>query len=147
MKPIHVLLWLFAVLLLVVIAALAVRAMRALQGPPLQPWHTHVPVELSAQQMDASDWQGYLAQERVIFDDIRATRKSDFINAFWRYIAFDAELLERTVESPAARSSSVRPTPYEAENEHLRSLAHAEREIDADAESLAAADAPPEAFE
>ena len=58
-----------------------------------------------------------------------------------------AALLERTVESPAARSSSVRPTPYEAENEHRRSLAHAEREIDADAESLAAADAPPEAFE
>lgn len=33
---------------------------------------------------------------RAVFDDIRATRKSDFINAFWRYIAFDAELLERT---------------------------------------------------
>lgn len=33
---------------------------------------------------------------RAVFDDIRATRKSDFVNAFWRYIAFDAELLERT---------------------------------------------------
>lgn len=33
---------------------------------------------------------------RAVFDDIRATRKSDLINDFWRYIAFDAELLERT---------------------------------------------------
>jgi len=33
---------------------------------------------------------------RAVFDDIRATRKSDFVNAFWRYLAFDAALLERT---------------------------------------------------
>ena len=33
---------------------------------------------------------------RAVFDDIRATRKSDFINNFWRYLAFDADLLERT---------------------------------------------------
>ncbi|MFA7665679.1 MAG: carboxymuconolactone decarboxylase family protein [Burkholderiaceae bacterium] len=33
---------------------------------------------------------------RAVFDDIRATRKSDFINAFWQHLAFDAELLERT---------------------------------------------------
>ncbi len=72
MKPGRILLWLFAALLLVVVAALGVRALRALQGPALQPWHTHVPVELTAQQIDASDWQGYLAQERAIFDDIRA---------------------------------------------------------------------------
>ena len=32
----------------------------------------------------------------AVFDDIRATRKSDFINNFWRYLAFDPELLERT---------------------------------------------------
>jgi alpha-beta hydrolase superfamily lysophospholipase len=46
--------------------------MRSMHGPALQPWHTHVPVELSAQQLEAGDWQGYLAQERAIFDDIRA---------------------------------------------------------------------------
>jgi AhpD family alkylhydroperoxidase len=33
---------------------------------------------------------------RAVFDDIRATRKSDFINAFWRHLAFDAGLLEQT---------------------------------------------------
>lgn len=33
---------------------------------------------------------------RAVFDDIRAARKSDFINNFWRYLAFDPDLLERT---------------------------------------------------
>ena len=33
---------------------------------------------------------------RAVFDDIRATRKSDLINNFWHYIAFDPDLLERT---------------------------------------------------
>lgn len=33
---------------------------------------------------------------KAVFDDIRATRKSDFINNFWRAAANDAALLERT---------------------------------------------------
>jgi len=33
---------------------------------------------------------------RVIFDDIRATRKSDFVNNFWRALANQPALLERT---------------------------------------------------
>ena len=33
---------------------------------------------------------------KAVFDDIRATRKTDFINNIWHYLAFDAELLERT---------------------------------------------------
>ena len=33
---------------------------------------------------------------RAIFADIRATRGSDFINNFWRGLAHDAALLERT---------------------------------------------------
>jgi len=31
-----------------------------------------------------------------VFDDIRATRKTDFINNLWRALAFDPALLERT---------------------------------------------------
>lgn len=43
---------------------------------------------------------------RAVFDDIRATRKSDRINEFWRYVAFDAELLERTwAEAKAVMAS------------------------------------------
>ncbi len=33
---------------------------------------------------------------RAVFDDIRATRKTDFVNNLWRALAFDATLLERT---------------------------------------------------
>ena len=33
---------------------------------------------------------------RAVFDDIRSTRKTDFINNLWRALAFDPALLERT---------------------------------------------------
>lgn len=33
---------------------------------------------------------------RAVFDDIRATRKSDFINNFWLYLATDPSALEST---------------------------------------------------
>lgn len=33
---------------------------------------------------------------KVVFDDIRATRGSEHINHFWRYLAFDPSLLEAT---------------------------------------------------
>ena len=33
---------------------------------------------------------------KAVFDDIRATRKTDFINNLWRSLAFDPALLERT---------------------------------------------------
>jgi AhpD family alkylhydroperoxidase len=33
---------------------------------------------------------------KAVFDDIRTTRKSDFINHLWQYLAFDPPLLEST---------------------------------------------------
>ena len=36
---------------------------------------------------------------KAIFDDIRATRQSDFVNNFWRALANDAATLKRTWES------------------------------------------------
>lgn len=39
---------------------------------------------------------------RAVFDDIRATRKSDFVNNFWRALAHDPELLRRTWEGVKA---------------------------------------------
>jgi AhpD family alkylhydroperoxidase len=35
---------------------------------------------------------------KEVFDDIRATRKSDFVNNFWRGLANDPPLLKRTWE-------------------------------------------------
>jgi len=72
MKLGRTLIWLFIALLLVAAVGLGVRAMRAARGPALQPWHTHVPIELSADELDAADWKRYLAQEQAIFEDIRA---------------------------------------------------------------------------
>ena len=36
---------------------------------------------------------------KAVFDDIRATRKSDFVNNFWRALANQPEILERTWSS------------------------------------------------
>src|ERR1700727_1166898 len=45
-----------------------------------------------------------LTDERVkaVFDDVRSTRKSDFVNNFWRALANQPELLERTWASVKA---------------------------------------------
>ena len=39
---------------------------------------------------------GLAPRVQAVFDDIRATRGTDFINNFWRYLAFDPALLEST---------------------------------------------------
>ncbi len=47
---------------------------------------------------------------KAVFDDIRATRKSDFINNIWRYLAFDPQLLENTwgeIKSVMACESAI----------------------------------------
>src|SRR5690348_17871235 len=39
------------------------------------------------------------AEVRAVYDDIMATRKTDWINNFWKAIAHDPALLKRTWES------------------------------------------------
>ena len=49
---------------------------------------------------------------KAVFDDIRATRKSDFINNVWRYLALDPGLLEevwRDVKAVLATPSALDP--------------------------------------
>ena len=53
---------------------------------------------------------------KVVMDDIRATRKSDFINNFWIYLAFDPALLEETwysVKAVMAQPSALDPLTKE----------------------------------
>ena len=53
---------------------------------------------------------------KTVFDDIRATRGSDFINNLWRYLAFDASLLENTwrdVKDVMAKPSHLDPMTKE----------------------------------
>ena len=72
MKLKRILFWLLIGLVLLGAVALGVRSLNALRGPPLQPWHTFVPVELSAAELDTADWARYLAQEKAIFEAVRA---------------------------------------------------------------------------
>jgi AhpD family alkylhydroperoxidase len=53
---------------------------------------------------------------KAVFDDIRATRQTDFINNLWRHLAFDPVLLERTwaeVKAVMATPSSLDPLTKE----------------------------------
>ncbi|MCZ4304688.1 carboxymuconolactone decarboxylase family protein [Zoogloeaceae bacterium G21618-S1] len=53
---------------------------------------------------------------KAVFDDIRATRQTDFINNMWRYLAFDAVLLEHTwaeVKAVMATPSEIDPLTKE----------------------------------
>ena len=53
---------------------------------------------------------------KSVFDDIRATRGSDFINNLWYYLSFDPSLLETTwsdVKSVMAKPSHLDPMTKE----------------------------------
>ena len=53
---------------------------------------------------------------KAVFDDIRATRKSNFINNLWHYLTFDIELLEdtwREVKGVMAKPSHLDPLTKE----------------------------------
>ncbi len=68
----RILKWLLIAAVAITAVALGVRSYRALSGPPLQPWHTFVPQELRAAELDASDWPRYLTQEQTVFESVRA---------------------------------------------------------------------------
>jgi alpha-beta hydrolase superfamily lysophospholipase len=53
------------------LAVLALRIWDTRGGPALQPWHTHVPKELSPGEMDDTDWAGYLAHEEAMVAELR----------------------------------------------------------------------------
>ena len=53
---------------------------------------------------------------KAVFDDIRATRKTDFINNLWHHLAFDPVLLARTwqeVKAVMATPSTLDPLTKE----------------------------------
>ncbi|HEH9403630.1 TPA: alpha/beta hydrolase [Aeromonas bestiarum] len=54
-------------LLLALLLGWGVIAYLAWQAAPLQLWHTFVPPELSAEELDSSDWQAYLTREQQLF--------------------------------------------------------------------------------
>jgi len=53
---------------------------------------------------------------KAVFDDIRATRQSDFINNIWRTLAFDPALLEQVwseIKAVMATPSAIDPKTKE----------------------------------
>jgi len=57
----------FVVLFALLVAGVAFRLFYV---PPLRPWHTYVPVELTATEMDRAAWKEYIDRENSIFDEI-----------------------------------------------------------------------------
>ncbi|WP_237214202.1 alpha/beta hydrolase [Falsiroseomonas oryziterrae] len=55
----------------VIALVVAVRAIMALTGPELRPWHLVVPPELDAAALDATDWAGFMAAEARAFAAVR----------------------------------------------------------------------------
>jgi alpha-beta hydrolase superfamily lysophospholipase len=61
-----------ATLLVIVAATLLIgRIVQTERGPPLEPWHTFVPVEPHAAELDTLNWTAYLAAEDRIFSSVR----------------------------------------------------------------------------
>jgi len=56
---------------IVFVTLIAVRTYDVQRGPALEPWHTHVPHELSREEIDKSDWPAWLAAENAAFDEVR----------------------------------------------------------------------------
>jgi len=61
-------------LVLTVVAAtlIVARAWDSQRGSPLEPWHTYVPNDMHASQIDKVDWAEYVKAEEAIFRDVRA---------------------------------------------------------------------------
>ena len=64
--------WLAVIVLVALVTLLGVRAFDAQRSPPLEAWHTFVPHELPAGEIDRADWAAYLAAEQRAFDEVRS---------------------------------------------------------------------------
>ncbi|NCG53231.1 alpha/beta hydrolase [Serratia fonticola] len=74
--------WSKRIVLLVIclfIGALGVRIYDTERGPSLQPWHTFVPHEMQADEIDKTNWVDYMTAEDAIFEEVRqnVTNKLD----------------------------------------------------------------------
>ncbi len=54
----------------IIILALGLRVWALGSGPPLRPWHEHVPEEMAAAAMDRADWAGFITAERALFEGV-----------------------------------------------------------------------------
>jgi alpha-beta hydrolase superfamily lysophospholipase len=71
---------------LVLLTIFAVRAFDAWRSPPLKLWHTEVPHELEADDIDRADWSTWMKAEDAVFAEVRA-RVTDKLPAEDRIVA------------------------------------------------------------
>ncbi|MBS7707616.1 alpha/beta hydrolase [Chelatococcus asaccharovorans] len=60
-----------AVLAIIAVLLIGLRIYDIGRGPPLEPWHTYVPDELSRAELDGASLEDYLTAENRIFADVR----------------------------------------------------------------------------
>lgn len=56
---------------LMLVTLVGLRIYDSQRGLPLEPWHTFVPKELSAETLDKANWKQYVEREREIFEELR----------------------------------------------------------------------------
>ena len=70
-KLVKTLKWVLALCAVSLVTLLAVRAYDSQDDPPLELWHTYIPHEMTAEEIDKSDWAKYVAVEQRLFDEVR----------------------------------------------------------------------------
>ena len=58
-------------LAIVLATVLGIRAWDSQRGEPLEPWHTYVPHELHADELERADWAAYIAAENAALEEVR----------------------------------------------------------------------------
>jgi alpha-beta hydrolase superfamily lysophospholipase len=56
---------------IIALTLLGVRAYDSRRGAPLELWHTYVPHDMVAHDIDGADWMKYVGAENLLFDDVR----------------------------------------------------------------------------
>ncbi len=99
-------------LLVLLIGALGVRVYDTQRGPSLQLWHTYVPDEMRADEIDKASWEDYLTAEEVIFIEVleNVTNKLDSSQqtSLNRYYA-DSPISSREIPTDWNRSYIMMP--------------------------------------
>jgi alpha-beta hydrolase superfamily lysophospholipase len=62
--------WGVGLIFTAILVFLGLRVYISQQGAPLEVWHTFVPTELTAEEMDAADWDDYLKVESAVFEQV-----------------------------------------------------------------------------
>ena len=63
--------WTAVILTVAALTFFAIRVYDVQRGPSLEVWHTYVPRELGVEEINKTDWKGYVAAEARIFEDVR----------------------------------------------------------------------------